>query len=164
MTRSRLLVAVAAAALLAGAEGGSCEDVSRVEAAVVRAGNDCGGAGAEPSAEAVTSAERWGEVFPPALGADPAAPAIDFAKAVIVVVRMGERATGGHSVELASPSVPVKDGVAALAVALRAPAPGAMVTQALTRPCLAVRLPRDGLREVKVVDAGGKVLATVAVR
>jgi hypothetical protein len=150
--------------LLAGADGGSCEGARRIEAEVLRAGSDCGGRERGPSAEVVATRERWSEIFPPLLGADPAPPKLDLSSQAIVVVRMGERPTGGHAVELRSRDVAVKKGVAALAVAFRAPAADALVTQALTRPCLAVRLPREGLREVKVVDAGGDVVAAAKLR
>lgn len=160
----RRVTGVTAAVFLLGAHGRGCEGAREVPVSVVRAGTQCPGEGAEPSVVLVSTPEGWHSVFPPALGAEDTAPPVDFAREIVVVVGMGQRATGGYAVELKEPKGIVKGGHATIQVVFRAPAPDAMVAQALTRPCLAVRLPREDLREVKVMDEGGRVVATVAVR
>jgi hypothetical protein len=173
MTPPRLLVVATSLGVLLGAEGDGC-GARRVPVAVLRAPVACPG-GAAPSATLVTTAEAWraiaaadhggpvlaGEVGEAPQGAD-AAPPVDLAKDVVVLVAMGEKPTGGYGIALARPEAAVKDGVAFLQVVLRVPAKDAMVTQALTRPCLAVSLPRAGVRAVTVVDAQGARVASTA--
>jgi len=46
----------------------------------------------------------------------------------------------------------------------RGPAKGAILPQVVTRPCLAVRLPLKGVREVMVRDQDGAAVASLQVR
>lgn len=71
----------------------------------------------------------------------------------IVGVFLGQRATGGYGVRVLSGSV--SGGVLTLVAQLRAPAPGAITTQALTSPWTLVRV--DGTyTQVKLVDERGQ--------
>jgi hypothetical protein len=165
MKALRLMTGVTAAVCHLGAVGRGCEGARQVPVSVVRAGTQCPGQGAEPSVVLVSTPEGWRSAFPAELGTEEtAAPPANFAREVVVVVGMGQRPTGGYAVELKETKGVVKDGIAAIQVVFRSPAPDAMVTQALTRPCLAVRLPRKDVREVKVADEGGRIVATAAVR
>jgi hypothetical protein len=92
-----------------------------------------------------------------------AAPGVDFARDGVVLVAMGRRSTAGYALALASRRAEVKGGVATLSVRFEEPAPGAVLAQVVTSPCLLVALPRKGLREVRVVDAGGVVRAVAPV-
>jgi hypothetical protein len=130
---------------------------------VARAGSQCPGGGATPSLTVVSSEEGWRRVFPAPLGGQDAPPGVDFARELVVVVGMGQRPTGGHAVELLDGKAIVEGGVAAFRVAFRSPAAGSVVTQMITSPCLAVRLPREGVREVKVAGEDGKVVAAATV-
>ncbi|BDG03794.1 protease complex subunit PrcB family protein [Anaeromyxobacter oryzae] len=163
MRWARLAAGGFALALLLGAEG-DCGD-RRVPVAAVRGGSQCPGAGKGPSATLVTSPEAWREVFPsPLLDGEAPAPPVDFGKDAVIVVAMGERPTGGWAVELARNEAAVKDGVVLVQVSFRGPAKDALVTQALTRPCLAVKVPRDGIRAVKVADEKGAIVASAGAR
>jgi hypothetical protein len=96
-------------------------------------------------------------------GGAPRATPIDFASEGVLLVEMGQRPTAGYALALAAPEVRVVDGVATVAVRFDAPPAGAMVAQVVTSPCLLVRLPRAGLRELRVVDASGALRATARV-
>ncbi|HYG66627.1 MAG TPA: protease complex subunit PrcB family protein, partial [Anaeromyxobacteraceae bacterium] len=148
---------------LAGAEGG-CEGVREVPVSVARAASQCPLPGEEPSVVLVTDAEGWRTAFPPLPGAVASEAPADFGREVVVVIGMGRRPTGGYAVELARPAAAVKDGIAAIQVAFRSPPPDAMTTQALTSPCLAVRLPREGVREVRIADERSRPVASAPLR
>lgn len=163
MKRTVKLVAACGAVLLLGAGGKGCGD-REVDVRVVRASARCAVPGQGVTARWVGSADGLADVFPQPLGADETAPDVDFRRDRVLVVGMGPKPTGGYAIELARPKAPVKGDVAAVVVALREPEPGALVTQALTSPCLAVAVPREGIAEVKVVDAKGAVLASARVR
>jgi hypothetical protein len=137
-----------------------------VPATAVRFGAQCGGAGAEPSARwlgtEAAAREALGTEGPIDAAGRGALP-VDFAKEGVVLVGMGSRPTAGYALTLSADRAEVKDGVATIAVRFEEPAPGAMLAQMLTSPCLLVALPREGLREVRVVDASGAVRARTAV-
>jgi hypothetical protein len=97
------------------------------------------------------------------LASEGAMPKIDFGREGVVLVSMGQRRTGGYALTLADPKVNIANGIATMVVAFEEPPPGAMVTQALTSPCLLVRVPKSGIRELRVVDTSGTVRAAVAV-
>jgi len=58
--------------------------------------------------------------------------AIDWDKQMLVVVSAGMKRTGGYRVEILS--LPVKDGTLTVRWKLHSPAPGGIVTQAITYP------------------------------
>ncbi len=77
-------------------------------------------------------------------------------------VNMGPRPTGGYRLELADPTARVRQSVATLQVTWQRPAPGSFVTQALTSPCLLLKMPHTGIRKIEVVDQDGRRRAEVA--
>lgn len=155
------LLALVALPLL-GAEGGGCSADREVPVTVVRGGAQCGGAAEGPSVRRLGGPAELASAFSTELGGAPAA--ADFDAAVVLLVAAGQRPTAGYAVELLSAKAPVKDGVAVLQVALRAPPEGAVTAQVVTSPCLVVALPRAGLGEVRVVDAARAPLGAVALR
>ena len=155
--------AVAAAALL-----GACAAHRHglATAAVLRAGAHCGDP-AGPSARWI--GDEAGLRAALAAGSALAAPAepparVDLSREGVLAISMGTRPTAGYALALHETAVAVADGVATVVVRFDEPAPGAMLAQVLTSPCLLVRIPRDGLREVRVVDPAGVARATAAVR
>lgn len=151
---------VAALALAA-----ACAHARPLPATVVRSGMQCGGAAEGVSARwlGTESALREALVLEAPLGVAPAAPAVDFSRSGVILVAMGQRPTAGYAISLAEPRAEVRDGVATLVVTLEEPAPDAMLAQVITSPCLLVSLPREGLREVRVVDAAGAVRAVARI-
>lgn len=70
----------------------------------------------------------------------PEAPALDFSQQSVVAVYMGEQRTGGYSIEITG--VELVNGTLKVTVKQSRPAPGAIVTQALTQPFHMVRIPK----------------------
>jgi len=148
--------ALSAAALLGGC---AAHRHGLATASVVRAGQHCGGEGAGPSARWI--GDERGLVGALSAGGTltEGTPRVDFSRDAVLAVSMGRRPTAGHSVYLHEPAVTIADGVATVVVRLETPAPGAMLAQVVTSPCLLLRIARDGIREVRVVDPAGAELA-----
>lgn len=70
----------------------------------------------------------------------PPAPAIDFSKESVLVVYMGEKTSGGYSIEVTG--VQKENGRLAVSVRQTSPGPGTMTTMALTQPFHMVRIPK----------------------
>lgn len=80
----------------------------------------------------------------------PAAPAVDFSQSSLLAVYMGEKMTGGYSLEVLE--VKLENSVLTARVRQIAPGPGDMVTMALTQPYQIIRLPRVAAdTQVKIV-------------
>jgi hypothetical protein len=73
----------------------------------------------------------------------PKAPPVDFGKEMVAVASLGEKRTGGHSVQIVGARS--AGGKLRILYAERAPAPGAVEIQVITRPWHAVVLPRSEL-------------------
>ena len=71
-------------------------------------------------------------------------PEIDFAKAMAVVVTMGQQRTGGYAIEIVK--VESVDKRLKIWVRRKTPPPGAMLIQALTVPFHIVAVPKSDLR------------------
>jgi hypothetical protein len=70
----------------------------------------------------------------------------------LLLIHMGTRPTGGYRIELAAPAAKVRNSVAVIDVNWREPDPGSMVTQAITAPCLLLKVPRQGIKRLVVKD------------
>jgi hypothetical protein len=81
---------------------------------------------------------------------------VDFSREAVLLLSMGQLATGGYGLRLAEESLPVVSGAGTLRVDWIEPPPDAFVTQALTSPCLLVALPREGYDVLRVVDQNGQ--------
>lgn len=163
MTRAAAL-ALAFAALLGGC---AAHRHGVTAASVVRAGQHCGESRAEPSARWIESASELRAALSRegALGAPAGATApVDFPREGVLVVSMGSRPTTGYALALQEPAVVVADGVATVVVRFEEPAPGAILAQVVTSPCLLVRIPRERTRMFHVVDTSGRLRATAPVR
>jgi hypothetical protein len=157
--------AALAAVVLLGAKG-RCGTDREVPVEVVVAASQCGGDGEGVTVRRLASdQELRGEARADEIRGSARqqleGPAPDFERDAVLLVSMGQQRSAGYAVELARPVALVKDEVAGLQVNLRRPAPGAMTAQVLTSPCLVVKLPREGLAEVRVADGDGKILGAV---
>lgn len=99
----------------------------------------------EARREVVRDADAWRDVWATAYEGRtpvPAVPEVDFSRESVVLAAMGRRATGGHEVSIPE----VRRTEAGLAVTVRevSPGEGCIVTQALTAPAVAVRVPVAG--------------------
>lgn len=73
---------------------------------------------------------------------------IDFGREHLVLVALGRKPTGGYSVTLSGSRIVGKQ--LELAMDVREPAPGAMVSQALTTPCAVVAVTATGWDVIRV--------------
>lgn len=106
---------------------------------------------AQAGARIITTAAEWqafwrqhAAVLVPA----PAPPAVDFSREAVLVVSLGEKRTGGYSVEVTG--VRREGDRLVVRAKVRAPGPGAIVTMALTQPYHMVRIPRLPVAAVAV--------------
>jgi PrcB C-terminal len=161
--RSAGRLALAAAALVAACAAQRVRGPSSVTASVVRASAQCGGEASGPAARwiategAFHAAMGAGGMF----GGEATAP--DFRKEGVLAVFMGQRPTAGYGLALHDPNVAIVDGVGKVVVRFEEPEPGAMVAQVLTSPCLLLRMPKQGIRQLRVVDPSGTQRASANV-
>jgi hypothetical protein len=87
----------------------------------------------------------------------PATPAVDFNLNRVVAFFWGQKPTGGYSVQYVSSQL--SGNTLRVTLRLNSPAPGAILTQALTSPFVILEVP-GRFERVEFVDAGGRVLAS----
>jgi len=146
--------------LLSGAGPGGCSAGREVAVRTLGGGLQCGGASAGTSARRLVSSAELAEALSRGLGAAPILPPVNWGTEAVVLVSAGQRSSAGYGVELVSQKAPVREGAAAVRVALSSPPAGAMTAQVMTSPCLVVAMPRQGLLAVAVLD-GERPIATV---
>ena len=120
---------------------------------------------ASPRFEVIVDEIQFRRVFQ-ALHADrippPTAPAIDFERALVLLVAMGQRTTAGYSVKVEQ--VEQYGNVMRVSVRFEAPSPQARHAAMITQPFVLVQAPKaPGVRQVKFVDRTAKELASFRV-
>ncbi|MDR1726441.1 MAG: protease complex subunit PrcB family protein [Acidobacteriota bacterium] len=113
---------------------------------------DEGGAPA-PSALWIADSGRWRGLFE----RDAAPPEVDFDRYGVLLVRMGEKPTGGYGLRLLSDVAGVDGRTATVPIEWREPAPGSVTTQAITSPRLLVLVEKGAFDDIAVVDQNGAV-------
>jgi hypothetical protein len=108
------------------------------------------GGGASPATRVLRTIDEWTAFWRQV--ETPAPQALDPAKEMAVVVSMGEKRTGGYSVEIAS--VETSGGNLVVTYRESSPDPAMMVTQALTYPWAAAVVARSTLPVVFRPAAG----------
>lgn len=92
---------------------------------------------------------------------------VNWDREVALILDLGEKRTAGYAVKVVSADLAEADQIN-LVVELRAPGPGEMVAQVMTRPYAVCRLPRVGLRSGTVLvvasDPSGREVARQEVR
>jgi len=156
VSRCGVVTGVAAALLLAGADGGGCRGEREVPVRAVGAGARCGGGGDFPLVRVLRTSEEVRALLGP--GKDPG---IDWVTEAAVMITDGQKPTGGYAVALASGRGPVKDGALGIRIAVTAPADGMMAAQVVTSPCLVVAFKTEGLKGVGAM-VGDRVVAKSA--
>ena len=100
----------------------------------------------ERARRVIRTTEEWSEIWTQLTGniaPRPPLPPVNFDHEIVLFVAMGQRATGGYSIDIEG--VYEKDGRVFVDVRERSPGGSCIVTQALTQPVDAVRVPRrDG--------------------
>ncbi|MGQ9630068.1 MAG: protease complex subunit PrcB family protein [bacterium] len=84
----------------------------------------------------------WEKVATPTLP-KPEIPKVDFEKNMLIAVFMGQKSTGGYSVEVVG--VEYRSDEVVVHIKETSPKPGAIVTQSLTQPFFIVQVPRSEL-------------------
>ena len=105
-------------------------------------------------------ARRHGAVLPARESAGNASPA---GPETAVLVELGAQPSAGYGVLLDREVADISGGTATVAVRVERPAPGSMSAAVVTSPCLLLHVPKGPYTRVRVVDAGGVELGTVAV-
>ncbi len=89
-------------------------------------------------------------------------PAIDFTTHAVVIVGLGQKPSGGYAVMLGAEGVQRAGDRLLVHVRVEEPAADAFVTQALTAPCVAVKVPRVKVQTLRALDQNGQVIAEAA--
>jgi hypothetical protein len=97
----------------------------------------------EPGLQVVRDRAGWERAWGQLQGGAAAgpAPAVDFAREMVVVVAAGEKPSGGHAVRIDGTST-AADGALVVHVTETAPGEGCMSTMQMTAPVDVVRIPR----------------------
>lgn len=90
-------------------------------------------------------------------------PAVNFSRYGVLLLSMGQQRSGGYAIELAAKALQVENSVAVLRINWQEPRPGMMVTQALTRPCVFIKVPRGEFRTLRVLDQHDTLRAELTV-
>lgn len=152
-----LLVTLAACADMNGNKGLPVE--------TLRAGSHCGTTREEPRLRLITDREQLQELRQAMRGHvvgdddNDRVTSPDLDDNVAVLIEMGQRPTGGYGLELREPHAVLANGTVTVPINWREPAEDAVVTQALTSPCLLLTLPRREFETIKAVDQHGHTRA-----
>lgn len=76
---------------------------------------------------------------------------IEFEREHVVLAAIGQKPTGGYSVTLDSSEI--RGATLELTVRVTEPAPGTMVTQALTTPCAVIAVTAEGWEDIQITRA-----------
>ena len=127
----------------------------------------CGGNRPTPSVTLVADSDQLKRIFTEVKGRmlaqSPPAPTVDFDAEHVVTIQMGQKPTGGYGIELAEPHATLNNGEAFIRLRWIEPAPGAIVTQILTSPCLIISLPKGAYEKIVITDEYGNVREKVSV-
>jgi len=91
------------------------------------------------------------------------APKVDFTQYGVLMVSMGQQRTGGYSIRLTREDLPINSGSAEVEVQWQEPESGMILTQAITHPCIFIKVPRGEYQLVRVVDQEKKLRAEISV-
>lgn len=90
-------------------------------------------------------------------------PLWDPAKEGALWIQMGQQRTGGFHLELDQPTAALKNGVATIILRRVTPGANMFTTQALTAPCLLLKMSKVGVETVDLRDQEGAQLAIVTI-
>jgi hypothetical protein len=76
-------------------------------------------------------------------------------------ISMGVKPTGGYSIHLGRPEAKIENGVATVTVHLQQPPADAFVTQAITSPCLVLKIGKARFHTIQIQDQNGDILARI---
>jgi len=83
-------------------------------------------------------------------------PDVDFAKHGILLIRMGEKPSGGYGLTLMADTARIENRTAVIPVRWSEPQPDMMYTQAFTYPYLVIKMEKGSFDSIAIVDQDGK--------
>jgi hypothetical protein len=95
-------------------------------------------------------------------GSIPPAPLLEMDSFGFLLIRMGQKSTGGYGLELAQTEARVDANSATVHVKWIRPSARAMVAQVITSPCLLLKIKRGPYQTIKIVDQSGLQRASVS--
>lgn len=90
------------------------------------------------------------------IGGQSTPPTVDFSGYGVLLLAMGQKNTGGYGLNLVDETVSVVSGLLEVRVRWLEPKRGMMVTQALTSPCLLVKISQGDFSRIRISDQSGK--------
>jgi hypothetical protein len=163
------IAALCAAALINGCQithdGQSAESVMAVKAIYSDAICSLGSAGPEAVWLETNQAleAQWKRLHSHRLGGSiPPAPLLEMDAFGFLLIRMGQKPTGGYGLELAQTEARVGADIATVHVKWIRPSARAMVAQVITSPCLLLQIKRGAYQTIKIVDQSGRQRASIA--
>lgn len=85
-------------------------------------------------------------------------PNVNYINEGVVLIAMGQQRTGGYSITLGNEPMRLNGQIATLPIQWNTPAAGMILTQALTSPCLFVKVNKANYRTLHVVTQTGQVI------
>ena len=141
-------------------------EVKRIPVRILYQDDLCGGNRLSPAVTLVADTNQLKRILVESkgrmLGQSPPSPAVDFNVAHVVFIQMGQKPTGGYGIELAEPDATLRGGEALIRLRWIEPAPGSIVAQILTSPCLIVSLPKGAYEKITITDENGSVRETIS--
>lgn len=129
-----------------------------ITAKVIYQNQHCGQSGSQ--ALWITTRQQFQEVYAGLrrsyIGGQSAPPAVDFSTDGVLLLAMGQKNTGGYGLRLADDTPGVVNGLLELKVQWLAPRRGMLVTQALTSPCLLLRISQGDFSRIRISDQSGQ--------
>ena len=98
------------------------------------------------------------------LGGEPTTiPPVDYGREGVLIIWMGRRPTGGYNIELASDKIAIQGKTATLKIHWIEPPQDAVLTQAITGPCIMISVTKGIFNLIKAVDQNNIIRAEVEV-
>ena len=113
-----------------------------------------------PAVRWIARSNEWRELYAQANSQwldPPSPPTVDFPRAGVLLIAMGQRSTAGYGLTLADEVATVRGGMLTVRVDWREPPPGRRQAQVMTSPCLLATVPEAGFTRIQIVDREGRV-------
>lgn len=156
-------IAACLAALTVAACHNAVPSPTAVPVEVIYSATQCGSQDTEEQAtyiiDAATLARSYAATRRLILSGDAPLPVVDFSREAALLVSMGTKPTAGYGMSLPADSARLIGDRLEIHLDWQSPPRGAVVAQALTSPCLILKIPRDGYKEVRILDRVGGIRA-----
>ena len=128
---------------------------------LLSAGIQCNEPGKNPKALWITSAAQYA-ILQDRLSAHRLRPArplaqVDFGRSAVLAVFMGQQATAGYGLTLASPHAEIEKGSLRVRLGWREPGKGRASAQVMTSPCVLLEVPRGNFARIQIMDQARQI-------